>query len=245
MSEDTAEGAGRGEFQAVELQVVFDDFTGVAHDADMTLIDPGGGVAEVTDGVQIVRDEDEGAPGAEQFFDAAHAFALEVLIPYGQHLIDEEDLGAGVDGDGEPEPKVHPGGPCADGVVDEGAQLGEPDDFGDAGLRLFGRQAEQGAVQLNVLAPGEGVMEGHAEIEQGGDAAPMEDAALRGSADPSQQAEQGAFTGAISADDTEGAPGLDLEGDVAERPVADMMLTVAEEFVEPRAIIRVYIEIFA
>ena len=68
---------------------------------------------------QLVGDEEHGAPGAAELLHATEAAALELRVPDGEHLVDEQDLGLEVRGDGEREPHVHAARVALDRRVDE------------------------------------------------------------------------------------------------------------------------------
>src|SRR5262249_44848556 len=77
-------------------------------------------------------------------------------------------------------------------------------------------ESEEGGVEAQVFDAGEVGMETGAELEQGGDAAADPDFAFFGFGQAGHQAEQGAFTGAVAADDGQAVAVLEVEGDVAE-----------------------------
>ena len=68
-------------------------------------------------------------PRGLELLDLAHAPVLEGLVPDGQHLVDQEDVGVHRDRDREAEPHVHPRRVGLDGAVDEGLEPGEGDDL--------------------------------------------------------------------------------------------------------------------
>ena len=87
--------------------------------------------------------------------DLVQALALERLVADGQDLVDQQDVGADVDGHREPEAHVPARAVVLDPVVDERLQLGEGDDVVEVALGLPAGQAEDGHAQADVLAAGE------------------------------------------------------------------------------------------
>jgi hypothetical protein len=85
--------------------------------------------------------------------DAAQALVLEALVADGQHLVDEQDVGAHVDGCGERQAHVHTGGVELDGDIDKALELGKGYDLVKATRHLAAAQAEHRAVQEDVLRP--------------------------------------------------------------------------------------------
>ena len=85
-------------------------------------------VAQFRDLLRGVADEDDRASLFAELGDALHALALERLVADRQDLVDEEDVGIGVDGDGERQPHVHARGVELHGRVDEVADAAEGDD---------------------------------------------------------------------------------------------------------------------
>ena len=67
-------------------------------------------------------------PSSWKLADPVHALALERLVADGQHLVDEQDVGVDVHGDGEGEPHVHARRVELHLGVDELADAGEVDD---------------------------------------------------------------------------------------------------------------------
>src|SRR5262249_8698477 len=73
------------------------------------------------------------------------------------------------------------------------------------------------AVEEDVLAPGQVGMEARAELEQRADAAAHDHLPGRRLDDPRDQAKERRLAGAVAADQPDGAPRLDPEGDVLQR----------------------------
>ena len=93
---------------------------------------------------------------------------MEVLIAHGQDLVDQQDLGFDVDGDGEAEPHEHARRVVLHRVVDEPWYVApsELDDGIEAGVDVPLREAEDRAVEVDVLPPREFAVESCAQFEE-------------------------------------------------------------------------------
>src|SRR5438067_11471651 len=88
----------------------------------------GGPRAQLPRRFVVVRDEAEGDARRTEIADARLALLPEALVADRQHLVDDEDVGLHVLGNGEAEPRLHAGAVVLYRQVDEGGQLGEGDD---------------------------------------------------------------------------------------------------------------------
>ena len=143
--------------------------------------------------------------------------------------------------DGKGQPHIHPGGIALDGRIHKLLDLGKVDDLVELAVDLGLLHAEDGAVEIDVLAPGELGMEAGADLQQAADAALDLDLAAGGGGDARQDFEQGALAGAVAADDAKDLALADLEADVAQGPqlaadaVAVVGLADLEQGVGPAA----------
>ena len=167
---------------------------------------------------QIVADEQNGHALALHLQDAVEAFGLEVLVADGQNLIDDQDLGAHVDGDGEAQAHVHARRIMLDRHIDVIAQFGEVQDVVKKALGLLAAEAQHRGIEIDILAPGEVGVEARAQFQQGADAAMHPDFARGGLDNAGDQLEKGALAAAVAADDAHAAPRQHVEGDVAHSP---------------------------
>ena len=108
-----------------------------------------------------------------------------------------------VGGDGEAEAKVHARGVALHRRVHESLEAGEVDDLVQPGAHLAPRHAEDGAVQVGVLEPGELTVEPSADLEQRTDATTSAAPALRRRRDVADDLQQRALAGTVGADDAE------------------------------------------
>src|SRR5262245_17702205 len=199
-------------------EVLVDHLARVADTAQMTVLEPGGSVAQVADRLERVRDDHDGLAGSAEVVELLQALALELGVTDGQHLIDQEDLRVDVDRDGEPEPYVHAGRVVLDRRVDEVLEPGEVDDLVEALAELLLAHAEDRAIEEDVLPTGELGMEAGAQLEERGDLAVGLDPALFRAEDVSHALQQLALARAVLADEREGRPFGHVEGHVAQRP---------------------------
>ncbi len=169
-------------------------------------------------GRKIVADEQHGAALVRDRRHAVEAALLELRIADRKHLVDEQDLGLEMRGHREGQPRVHAHGVALHRRVDELLHAREVDDLVEARLHFPARHAEDRAVQEDVLAPGQLLVEAGADLEQASDAAVQLDPAKGRLEDARQDLEQRRLAGAVVADDADDLAALDLEIDVAQRP---------------------------
>ena len=148
----------------------------------------------------------------------SQAFLLECGITDCQHLIHQQNLRLQVGGDGKGQAHVHAARIALDGCIDELFDLGEIHDLVEFALDFNPLHAQDGAVQVDVLAPGQFGVEAGAHLEQAGDAALDLDPPAGGGGDAREDLEQGALAGAVAPDDPQHLALLDFERNVLERP---------------------------
>ena len=173
--------------------------------------------AEALDGRRVVRDEHDRPAALLELEDLAEALALELLVADREHLVEQEHVDLEVRGDREAEPHVHARGVRSHGHVDEPLELRERDDLLQVPVDRGPLEAEDGAVQVDVLAPRELRMEARAELEQRPDSAADRDPPLGRLHDPGDQAEEGRLARAVPADQADRPARLDCERDARER----------------------------
>lgn len=117
-------------------------------------------------------------------------------------------------GDGETEANHHAAGVTLHGGVDITLATAEIDYFVKFPVYLPTLHAENAAIHVDILATGEFGMEACADFEEGGDAAFSVYLAGSGGGDAGEELEQGAFAGAVLANDAENIAFLDFEVDV-------------------------------
>ena len=126
---------------------------------------------EALDRVEVVAHEQDRAPLGGHVAHLAQALRLERGVADREHLVHEQDLGLEVRRDGERQAQVHAARVALHRRVDEPLDLGEGDDLVELARDLRAAHAEDRAVEVDVLAPGELGMEAGAHLEQRADAA--------------------------------------------------------------------------
>ena len=144
------------------------------------------------------------------------ALALERLVPDRQDLIEEQDVGVDMGNHREGEPHSHSRREVLELQVDEVLELRHLDDLLEARPSVPGFESHHHAVELDVVASRELVVEPDAEIDDRSHATGDPDAAGVRLIDPGEELEEGALSGAVSSDHSEELAAPDLEGDVAE-----------------------------
>ncbi len=124
------------------------------------------GVAQRAHAAHGVADQDHGAAARAQVGEALLALALEGRVADRQHLVDQQDVGVDVDGHREAQPHVHAGGVVLHRLVDELLDPAEVDDLVEAPVELATGQAQDRAVEVDVLPAGQLGVEAAAELEQ-------------------------------------------------------------------------------
>ncbi len=196
------------------LAVGVDHPAGLAHQALTAVLHPEHAVADALHQVQRVAHQQERLALGQELLDAPQAAVGESLVAHGEHLVDQQDVGVGVDGHGEAQAHVHAGGVVLDRLLHEVAEAGELHDLVVLALDLLAGQAEHGAVDEDVLPARDLGVEAGAQLDQGGHAAGDRDAAGGGLEHAGDQLEQGGFARAVAADDAERLAPADGEVDV-------------------------------
>src|SRR5690606_8887345 len=101
---------------------------------------------------------------------------------------------------------------------------GEVDDLVELAVHFCAGHAEDGAVEVDVLAAAEFGVKSGADLEQAGDAAAEDGASGSGFGDTAEELEEGALAGAVAADDAEDFAFVDGEGNIAQGPEVALVL---------------------
>jgi len=158
-----------------------------------------------------VGHENDGQALSPQLGDLVQALVLEARVADGQNLVDEDDLGVRVGGDGKAEANVHARGIVLDGHVDKHVQLGKVDDVIHLATDLVVGQAQDRAVQIDVLPAGEVGMKARPQLQEGTQPAVDLHKPGGGLDDARHELEDGAFAGAVRPDKAHHFAHLDLE----------------------------------
>ncbi len=165
-----------------------------------------------------MADEDNGAALTRHLVHLAQAFLLELGIADGENLIHDEDFRLHVGGDGEGEPYIHAAGIVFDRGIEEFADPGKFDNgveaFGDISLL----HPQHRPVEEDVFPAGQFRVEAGADFQQAADVAVHVHRPFCGISDAGKDLEDGAFAGAVFADQPHYFAFLHLEGDIFQGP---------------------------
>ncbi len=131
-----------------------------------------------------------------------------------EHLVDEHDVGVGLDHHREREPDHHPRRVVLELEVGEVAQLGEVEHRVEPAPRLAPAEAHHHAVEDDVLARRQLGVEADAELDERRQPAGHADPAGVGAVDARHDLQQRALARAVAADDPEELALVDVERDV-------------------------------
>ena len=74
------------------------------------MIKPQDPVANLLDGMEVVGNKNRGCPSFDELDQDLFRFSLKSLVAYGKDLIDDQNLGVGMDRHGKSKPEIHPVG---------------------------------------------------------------------------------------------------------------------------------------
>ena len=120
-------------------------------------------------------------------------------------------------GDGEGELDVHAAGIALDRGVDELAALGELNDVLHLGVDLLLGHAEDCAVHVDILAPGQLAVKAGADLQHGGHAPVQANPAARRRGHAGDELQERGLARTVVADDTDALALFDLEAHAVER----------------------------
>lgn len=175
----------------------------VARFPDGSLIDPDGPVAHGLDGSSDVGCKYYGLAGLLEPLEEGGTLLLESDVPHGEDLVHDHDVASDIDEDGERQPPDHSGGIGTERIVYLLSEFGELDDAVDHRVRLLLGESEHGALDVDVLAAAEILMEPHAELQDAGHVPLDVDRSRIRIDDAADQLEQRALPGAVAADHTQ------------------------------------------
>src|SRR5204863_2806656 len=184
-------------------EVLVNDVGGDPDAPDHTPFEPHCGVAQVPDGLEGVRHDDDCLTARTELVELLEALLLELGIPYGEHLVDQQDVWVDVDRHGETQPHVHARRVVLHRRVDEVLEAGERDDLVESLVELLLGQAEDRAIEEDVLPPCQLGVEAGTELEERRDLAVSLDTVAFGAQDVGHALEQRALARSVLADDGE------------------------------------------
>ena len=159
-----------------------------------------GSRAQSVDGSRVVGHEDDRPAPLLELEDLPEALALKLLVSDREDLVEQQNVDIEMGGDRKAEAHVHAGGVRADWDVDEALELRKGDDLLHVPPDRVALEAENGPVQIDVLASGELGVEAGAELEQRSDSALHGNRPGRRLDDPGDEPEQRRLARAVAAD---------------------------------------------
>jgi hypothetical protein len=181
------------------------------------LVDPDRPAAVLAHGRERVRHQKDGLARRPEFLHPRVALHLEPLVADRQRLVHEQDVRLDVGRDREGEPRRHARRVGPNGRVDELLQLRPLDDSWSPAPHFGAREAEQRALEHDVLASRQLAVESEAELEKRGGPADDDDASGARRHDPRDQTQKRALARAIASDDADRLAAGHLEGDLSQR----------------------------
>ena len=150
----------------VDLQIAVGNLVRLAQMHKMSSLQQHRAVAEAVQRTHVVRYKHDRSPLVAHSVEDVKALLLKGGVADGEHLIDEQDVGVDLDRDRECQPDVHAGGVVLELQLLELAQFGEVDHLVDAPTRLTRGEAHHDAVQHDVVACREVLVEADAELDE-------------------------------------------------------------------------------
>ena len=111
-------------------------------------------------------DHDHRETAACKIAKTAECLPLERIVAYRQDLVDDQDVGIQMCGDGKPESRVHAGRVALHWCVEELLDLGKRDDLVELAPGLAVPHSHHGALQENVLPSCEVLMEPGGDLDE-------------------------------------------------------------------------------
>ena len=174
--------------------------------------------AQIRDSGHVVAHEHDRAAAVRHGTHLPKALALKVQVAHRQDFVDDQNLAPQMRGHGKGEPHVHPAAVMLHGRIEKAIDAGEGDDGVELLANLGAPHAEDGAVEEDVLATSQLLIESGADFQKAPHAAIEIHFAMSHLRDPGQNLQQRAFSGAVSADEAEHFAASNVEGDVPKRP---------------------------
>src|SRR6185437_13982430 len=143
---------------------------------------------------------------------------LEVIVAHAEDLIHDQNFGIHVRRNGKAKARIHSGRIPFHRRIKKLFQLGEGHNLVKLLRDLGALHPKNGAVEINIFAPGQIRMESRAQFDQS--AVPSIDlnTALVRLEDAAQEFQGSAFAGAVGPDDSQRIPATQFKRDVAQGP---------------------------
>ena len=200
------------------LQVLADSLLWFGVKIELALLEEEAPGAKGKDGAHIVAHKDDSAATAGDVVHLVEALFLELVVPYGEDFIHEEDISLQVCRYGKSQAHIHATGVALDRGFEEFLNPREVHDFIEFGLDFMAVHAEDGAIEEDVFASGKFRVEASANLKETADLAVHSDTATGGGSDAAEKFEEGGLPCPIPADQADNFPFLHFKGDVLEAP---------------------------
>ena len=186
-------------------------------------------IAHAAHGVRHVADEEERHAALPQPPHPGEALLLEAHVADRENLVEDEDVRAHRHRDREGEPRVHAARVGLHRLVDELSDVGERRNLVEPLPHLAPRDAEDRAVQEDVLAARELRVEAASQLEERRHAAAHLDPTFARDLGTRDDLEERALAGPVASDDTQRLPGPDLDRHAPQRPKVRVVRLPASE----------------
>src|SRR5947209_3947453 len=134
-----------------DLQVLLHDGIWLALFDQGALIEQDSTVAETSDRLQVMTNEENGLARASQVIDAVHATMLKHNVAHRQRFVDQQNLRIYIDRDGKRQSHEHPAGVSFYRLIDKRSNRCKVFNLGEALVHLSLLQSQDGCVHVNVL----------------------------------------------------------------------------------------------
>ena len=181
-------------------------------------MDPDRSWAELTDGAEIMANEDNRTTGPGHVAHLAEAFFLKFNVTDSEDFVNEKDFRFEVRGDGKRQADVHAGGVVLDLRVNEFLKFRKGHDLVELALDFPLAHAQDGAGEERVFASGKLGVKTGADFEQAADAAVNFRPAGGGASDAGEDFQERGLARAVAADKAQNFAFADFEGDILEGP---------------------------
>src|SRR6202000_476444 len=165
-----------------------------------------------------VADKQDRSAAVRETAHLAKAFFLEGSIPDCEHLVDNQYLWLEMRSYGKRQANIHARGIPLHRRVQKLLDLAEGDDLIELTPNLRSGHSQNGAVQEDILPPGQLLMKAGAHLKQATHSAVQANSHLGRNRNAAQQLEHGALTGAVPADDADDFARFNLQRNAPERP---------------------------
>src|SRR3984893_3569377 len=168
--------------------------------ADAAAVHPDDPVTQGLDLLHIMRNHYQGAAAPERFHEG-EAFPSESGVADSQRLIDDQDVGFGVNADREGQPRAHAGGIEPHRLIEKRTDRGKLGDRWYAPEYIRPAQSKDRAANQHILAARHLQIEGGAQGQDRGDPSRHADFPTGGLCNTAKQPEQSCLARAVPPDD--------------------------------------------